>query len=139
MKDALIEQEWEETLDPDNDCLLDLKFTYTNWWTINYERYSPQCWINHARGESSITTKEKLSRNLESCHHFTSNLYPMHHADPDGHGIQAFFPRCFSLTTSEGCGTFLTDYYNTEAECVVKRFIENASEPGSKLEKIFKR
>jgi hypothetical protein len=127
MKEALVDQEWEETQDPENDCLLDCKFIYSNWWNLNYDRYQPSCWINHAKGESSITTKEKLARTLSSLHSFVAGQYPMHHADPDGHGIDAFFPRCFSLTTSEGCGSFLVDYYYTEAESVLNKFIAAAS------------
>ena len=34
MKEKLIKEGWEETTDPDNECILDLKFVYTNWWNI---------------------------------------------------------------------------------------------------------
>ena len=51
-------------------------------------------------------------------------MYPMVETDPDGLGVTSFFPRCFLLKSGEGCDDFLHDYYFTDAEMTLKKFIK---------------
>lgn len=57
----------------------------------------------------------------------------MKHTDPAGHGVEAFFPRCFHLKSGEGCDDFLHDYYFTEAEVLLKKFVNSYERAGNNL------
>ena len=54
-------------------------------------------------------------------------------SDPDGYGWSSFFPRCFNLKSGEGCDDFLHDYYFTEAENTLKKFVKTFNKIGDKI------
>jgi hypothetical protein len=48
----------------------------------------------------------------------------MINCDPEGRGEESFFPRCYLLKSGEGCDSFLRNYYYTEAETELRKFIK---------------
>ncbi len=48
----------------------------------------------------------------------------MINTDPEGRGEESFFPRCYLLKSGEGCDDFLRNYFYTDAETAIRKFIK---------------
>ena len=83
-----------------DDGELDLKFTLGSQ-DIGSHNLKKNCFINHNKGEGNLTCKQGLTDNLQKGFQFVGNWYPMEHSDPNGLGIDSFFPRTHVITGSE--------------------------------------
>ena len=88
----VLNYEWESKLD--------LKFVLSQA-DLQYHVLKKDCYVNHNRGEGNLTCKSGLAENLQKHFLFNANLYPMEHCDPQGHGVDSFFPRCHVINSAE--------------------------------------
>ena len=79
---------------------MDLKFVLSQA-DLQYHVLKKDCYVNHNRGEGNLTCKSGLAENLQKHFLFNANLYPMEHCDPQGHGVDSFFPRCHVINSAE--------------------------------------
>jgi hypothetical protein len=80
---------------------------------LNYAKTKPECWINHNRGEGSITIKSNLASNLAYKMPFMGSVYPMYSSDPQGLGCESFLPKCFEIGAENGPDNFFHYYFYT--------------------------
>ena len=71
-----------------------------------------------------MTCKQGLTESLRRCYQFNTGWYPAEHADPNGLGVDSFFPRTHIITDSESLQDFQRDFVLTAAENYIKTFIK---------------
>ena len=84
---------------------VDLKFVLSGM-DMNHSYLKKGCLFNHNRGEGHLTCKTGLTESLHKNVPWTGSWYPMEKSDPEGFGVDNFFPRSHLVGSAEALQDF---------------------------------
>lgn len=135
MKRALIDRGWIESTS--KNAKANLKFEYKANDTGNQHQGTM---LNHNSGEVFLTHKAGLCFTLNDCQIFSTSWLDgkIDIRDYSKHKLEAYYPRCYLLTSAKDHLPFFEDYVMQECEGYIKKFIKSFENDQSNNNKFIK-